>query len=356
MDKLKELRMNLIQTSTPLNKLEGISADINRNIYVKRDDLTGVGLGGNKARKLEYILHDALSKGSKYIITSGSLQTNHGMIAALLSKKLGLDVKLLLLKETEENLSELSGNLLLDSFIDADIRIIDVSGIMQDDSISLSEKNILVSQRLAKATNEIIAELNSIGVKDNEIYNIESAGSTGLGVLGYVNCVHEIKTQINLHFDYIFCGMGSGGTYAGLSLGSMLFSPDSKIIGINIDEMDNEKPDFILKIMKQAADLLGLDINEYNSDLSFYADAVNNGYAIPDEETFDCIRYVANKEAFFIDPIYSGKVFSGAFNIIKDEEFADKNILILHSGGIPGLFNNNMVRYKSDSYTLRWET
>ena len=82
---------------------------------------------------------------------------------------------------------------------------------------------------------------------------------------------------------------------------------------------------------------------------------MNEGYAIPDEETFDCIKYVANKEAFFIDPVYSGKVFLGVLNIIKDEKFADKNILILHSGGIPGIFNNNMVRYKTDSYRLRWE-
>lgn len=356
MNKLTELRMNLIQAPTPLYKLEGISTDFDRNIFVKRDDLTGVGLGGNKARKLEYILHDVLSKRSKYVVTSGSLQTNHGMITALLSSMLGLDVKLLLLKETEDSILDFSGNLLLDSYINADIRIIDVSGIMSDSNISLADKNILVSQRVTKATNRIIEELKSIGVKDNEIYNIESAGSTGLGVLGYVNCMSEIMTQTNLHFDYIFCGMGSGGTYAGLLLGSLIFSPDTKIIGINIDEMGDEKPDFILKIMKQAVDLVGLDLNKNNVDLSFYAGALNEGYAIPDKETFDCIRYVANKEGFFIDPVYTGKVFSGALNIIKDVMFVDKNILILHTGGVPGLFNNNMARYKTDSYTLRWET
>lgn len=337
-------KISVTITPSPISKLNS-SFTLNNNVYIKRDDLLGAGLGGNKLRKLEYLFAKARSLDKKLIITHGSLQTNHGMLTALCSSKLNIPCVLYLLLESEEQIGQKSGNFLLNSYLDANLEIINVIDIMENSKFSVEEKDALVEIRLKKKITETIENyLQKYNINKDDIFYIDHAGSTPEGILGYVDCVKEIKNQSDISFDYIFCGNGSGGTYAGILLGCSLYSPNTKVIAVNIEEMSSKKPDFIRKLIKNAQNILNTNVKI--SDFLFLNNAIGNGYAIPDKDTIEFIKNFAKNEGIFLDPIYTGKIFRGAFDYIKEEnQIVNKNILILHSGGIPGIFNDNMVSF-----------
>lgn len=351
-------KIDLTIKPTPIQRLKSFSDEYGCNIYVKRDDLLGISFGGNKARKLEYILAVAKMKKAELIVTSGSLQTNHGLLTALLSARLGMRCLLFLLIEEKNVEKQLSGNLLLDDYAGCDVAFVDVAGIMEDESLSVEEKDELVSGKLDDCMKRVIKEYQEEnGIKEEETYLVSSAGSVPLGILGYVNCMKEISEQSEITYDYLFCGNGSGGTYGGLVLGSKLYQPKLKVIGVGIEEMNPGKPAFIVRRVNQSAELIGTDIRVSEKDLIFLFNSVNKGYAIPDDETMGCIERVARREGFFLDPVYSGKVMNGALKYVKENlKDTGKNILILHSGGGPGLYNSNMVHYreKSSKVLKRW--
>lgn len=351
-------KIDLTIKPTPIQRLKSYSSQYGCNIFVKRDDLLGVAFGGNKARKLEYILADAKEKGAKLIVASGSLQTNHGLLTALCSARLGMRCLLFLMIEEKETGKCLSGNLLLDDYAGCDTVFVDVSDIMTDDELTVGEKDALSSERLNACMKESLREYQEReGIGEGETYTISSAGSVPLGILGYVDCMKEIAEQSGTPYDYLFCGNGSGGTYGGLVLGSRLYQPGLKVIGVGIEEMNPGKPAFIVERVNQAAKLIGTGMRISEQDLSFVFNSVNNGYAVPDDETMKCIETVARREGFFLDPVYSGKVMNGALKYIEGNlKGTGKNVLILHSGGGPGLYNSNMVDYRSKTSKVldRW--
>lgn len=344
-------KVELTIKPTPIQKLRSFSEEFGCNIFVKRDDLLGMGFGGNKARKLEYILADAKEKRAKLIVTSGSLQTNHGLLTALASARLKMRCLLFLLVEEKGMERGLSGNLLLDDYTGCDTVFVDVSDIMAEDALTVKEKDAASSERLNACMEKKLREYQEReGIEKAETYIISSAGSIPLGILGYVDCMKEIANQSEIRFDYLFCGNGSGGTYGGLVLGGMMYQPDLKVMGVAIEEMNPEKPAFIVERVNRAAELIGTEIRISEKNLSFVFNSVNDGYAVPDNETMKCIENVARKEGFFLDPVYSGKVMNGALKY-TDAYLRDtgKNILVLHSGGVPGLYNSNMVEFRSKS-------
>lgn len=350
-------RIDFTLKPTPLQHLDVISAEYDNNVFIKRDDLLGVGFGGNKLRKLEYIFSDVLRKKSKLVITYGSLQTNHGMLTALVASKLGIRCTLFLLIENKEK-KELSGNLLLDDYISCNVEFLDVSQISLSNELSIAEKDELVSKALDNKINKYIsAYTKQYNIIRDDIYIIKSAGSMPLGVLGYVNCMKEISEQYAGCFDYIFCGNGSGGTYAGLSLGSKIFMPDSSVIGINIEYMNPLKPKFIETIANEAAKLINSNEKLAQDDIILSNYGVGEGYAIPDKTTLSIIELLVRTEGIFLDPVYSAKVMNGMLQYIKKNGIYGKNILVLHSGGLPGLFNSNMVSYCNNISTIidRWK-
>ena len=353
-------KMNISLKPTPLYKMKSISEDLGCNIYIKRDDLLGVGFGGNKIRKLEYLLKDAIDNGYKTIVTSGSLQTNHGMLTAIMSKMIGINCILFLLIENNEE-KVLSGNLLLDDYIGCDIELIDVVDIMSNENLTTEEKDNLVSNRLnEEIKKKIPCYCKKYNFKESEIYKIVSAGSMPIGVFGYVECMKEIYEQKEVNkFDYVFCGNGSGGTYAGMLLGNeYYFNGEQNIIGVNIEEMSKEKPKFISDIVKKASYIAKNEEVEIYDKLTFLNDSIGNGYAIPDDETMKTIEYFSRNEGFFLDPVYTGKIFNGTLKYIKDNlQNSGKNILILHSGGTTGIFNHIMKKYREDNSELikRWK-
>ena len=295
---------------TPIQKLENISRLLNVNVYIKRDDLTGLGLGGNKVRKLEYLLADAQEQGAKVVFTTGGAQSNHAMLTAAAAGKLGM-TPILILKQ--RGVTEQVGNLLLEHLMDTEIIFMDT-----DDYA------------------DIYAEMDRIGNKLGvPYYKIPCGGSNALGSLGYVDCAREISQQGN-HFDYLICAEGSGGTMAGLALGAKLFLPGTKVYGMMVDSgpFDEITP----SLMREASALLDVETEITVQDYHL-RDMCGPGYAIPSEEGNAAIRMLAKEEGLFLDPVYTGKAFAGLIKMAEEGSFkASDNILFLHSGGAGGLF------------------
>lgn len=295
---------------TPIHRLNRISALLNTNIYIKRDDLCGLGLGGNKTRKLEYLLADAMQKKAEIVFTTGGAQSNHAMLTAAAAGKLGLKAILVLKKR---GVTECLGNQLLEHLMGTDVRFVDTDSY-----------------------DDIYDEMDRIGKElGKPYYKIPCGGSNALGAIGYVECAEEIRDS-GLPFDHIVCAEGSGGTMAGLALGAKLFLPQTKVHGmmVDTDPFDEITP----RLMKESAALLESDVSISSSDFHL-RDMCGPGYAIPSEEGNAAVRLLASEEGIFLDPVYTGKAFAGLVAMAKEGAFRpDEKVLFLHSGGAGGLF------------------
>ena len=295
---------------TPIHKLENISRLLNTNVFIKRDDLTGLGLGGNKIRKLEYLLADAREQGAEVVFTTGGAQSNHAMLTAAAAGKTGMKPILILKKR---GVTERLGNQLLEHLMGTEVIFMDTNDYA-----------------------DIYEEMDRLGAKLGvNYYKIPSGGSNALGCLGYVDCAREISDQ-GIHFDYLLCAEGSGGTMAGLSLGAKLFLPGTEVYGMMVD---TDPFDVITPtLMREAADLLGSDL-EIDSQDYHLRDMCGPGYAIPSEEGNAAISLMAREEGLFLDPVYTGKAFAGLIKMAEEGAFRPSdNVLFLHTGGAGGLF------------------
>ena len=295
---------------TPIQKLHHISRTLGTNVYIKRDDLTGLGLGGNKVRKLEYLMADARDHGAELVFTTGGAQSNHAMLTAAAAAKLGMKAVLILKKR---GVTACVGNRLLEHLMGTEVIFMDT-----DDY------------------SDIYAEMDRIGQSSGSpYYRIPCGGSNALGTLGYVECAEEISRQ-GIRFDHIVCAEGSGGTMAGITLGARLFLPDTMIHGMMVD---TDPFDVItLQLMKEAASLLEADVEPGTENFDL-RDMCGPGYAIPSEEGNAAVALMAEQEGLFLDPVYTGKAFAGLIATAKEGKFrATDNVLFLHTGGAGGLF------------------
>ena len=295
---------------TPVHRLENISRILGTNVFVKRDDLTGLGLGGNKVRKLEFLLADAKQNGAEIVFTTGGAQSNHAMLTAAAAKRLGMTPILLLKKR---GVTAKRGNLLLEALMDTDVRFMDT-----DDYA------------------DIYAEMDRIGsLIGKPYYKIPCGGSNALGTLGYVACAEEIARQ-GMHFDHIVCAEGSGGTMAGLALGAKLFLPGTRVHGMMVDREPFDR--IMPQLIREAAALLEAD-GDIGADNYTLRDVCGPGYAIPSEEGNAAVRLMAEQEGLFLDPVYTGKAFGGLVQMAREGAFGkDDSVLFLHTGGAGGLF------------------
>ena len=307
-------RVSLGIFPTPIHKLENISRLLGTNVYVKRDDLTGLGLGGNKTRKLEFLLADAKAHGAEIVFTTGGAQSNHAMLTAAAAGKLGMKAILILKKR---GVTGRVGNQLLEHLMGTDVRFVDT-----DDYA------------------DIYAEMDRVG---NELgrpyYKIPCGGSNALGALGYVACAKEIGDQ-GTHFDHLICAEGSGGTMAGLALGAKLFLPGTKVYGmmVDTDPFDVVTP----RLMREAAALLEADVTVSDSDFTL-RDMCGPGYAIASAAGNAAVSLMAQREGIFLDPVYTGKAFAGLLEMAAEGRFLPEDkVLFLHSGGAGGLFAIDM--------------
>ena len=295
---------------TPVQKLESISRLLGTQVYVKRDDLTGLGLGGNKVRKLEYLLADAKAQGAEVVFTTGGAQSNHAMLTAAAARKLGMTPILILKKR---GVTARQGNQLLEHLMGVDVRFMDT-----DDYA------------------DIYAEMDRVGAAlGRPYYKIPCGGSNALGTLGYVDCAREIRDQ-GLHFDHLICAEGSGGTMAGLALGAKLYLPGTRVTGMMVDSDPFEE--ITVRLMREAAALLGADVQVSAEDFDL-RDLCGPGYAIPSQEGNAAVAMMAENEGLFLDPVYTGKAFAGLIAMAREGRFAPTDrVLFLHSGGAGGLF------------------
>ena len=295
---------------TPVQKLENISKRLRTNVYIKRDDLTGLGLGGNKVRKLELLLADALEKGARVVFTTGGAQSNHAMLTAAAANRLGLRPILILKKR---GVTERVGNRLLEDIMGTEVILMDT-----DDYA------------------DIYAEMDRIGrALGVPYYKIPCGGSNALGTLGYVKCAREIAGQ-GMHFDHLICAEGSGGTAAGLALGAKLYLPGTKVYGMMVDTepFDRITP----ALMREAAQMLEADLEIAADDIELM-DVCGPGYAKPSEEGNGAMAMMAREEGLFLDPVYTGKAFAGLIRLAEAGRFRGTDrVLFVHTGGAGGLF------------------
>ena len=303
-------RIPLAVLPTPIQRLDNISRILGTNVYIKRDDMTGIALGGNKVRKLEFLLADAKRQGAEIVFTTGGAQSNHALLTAACAKKLGMTPILILKKR---GVTERKGNQLLEYLMDTDVRFMDTDSY-----------------------DDIYAEMERVGqASGRPYYKIPCGGSNAIGALGYVACMKEIA-DTGLHFDYVCCAEGSGGTHAGVALGARLFMPQTQTVGLMVD---SDPFDVITtRIMQETAALMELDFTPSRDDVHL-VDMCGPGYAIPSAEGNAAIRMMAESEVLFLDPVYTGKAFAGLVKMAREGKFKPTdNVLYLYSGGAGGLF------------------
>jgi len=307
-------RVPLAVLPTPLYQLPNVSRSLGKNVWVKRDDMTGVALGGNKVRKLEFLLADAMKQGAELVMTTGGGQSNHAMLTAACALRLGLEPVLVLKKR---GVWQRRGNQVLNHLMGVDVRLMDTDSY-----------------------DDIYTAMDQIGASSGKkYYKIPCGGSVPLGCLGYVACMKEVLDQaaaLGVRFDRIVCATGSGGTHAGTALGARLFLPGARVTGV---EVDTDPFDLIVpELMRGAAELLELDIEIKNEDVEL-TPMWGDGYAIPSKEGNDAVNFMARNEGIILDPVYTGKAFAGLLKLNAEGAFdGESNILFIHTGGAGGLF------------------
>jgi len=308
--KIKEKKIDFAWKPTPIEKIHFPHYS---EIYIKRDDYTGLISSGNKIRKLEYILFDAKEKGADTLITCGGIQSNHARTTTYIGKKNGFDVYLVLRGEKKETFQ---GNLLLDNLLGAKIKYVSY-------------------KEYKERINEIMEELKEELEKQNKKpYIIPEGASNEIGCLGYVECMEEMKEFIKKEkIEAIYLAVGSGGTYAGLLIGKKIFNLDVRIIGIIVCDTAKYFKDKIETICKRAIHKYNLEIEIDKEEIELKEAYIGEGYAIPYKEEIDLIKNLA-KYGIILDPVYTGKAFYGMIN--ESKEF--KKILFLHTGGIFSIF------------------
>lgn len=316
-------KLKLGNFPTKIERLEKLSTMLKEHIFIKRDDQTGTEISGNKIRKLEYSINEAINNDCDTLITCGGIQSNHARATAAAGIKLGLK-SILVLKSDDK--PEVEGNYLLDRIMGADVRIIS----------SEDYKN-----RRQEIMKEIVEELKEKGRKG---YIIPEGASNGIGTFGYVNCFNEILEQekeLGITFDTIVATVGSGGTFAGLYLGNKITGSNKKIVGINITDTAEIFKDRVCSILEEAKTYIPhKDFEITKEDMCIIDGYVGDGYAISRAEELEFICDFAEAEGIILDPVYTGKAMRGLYSELKKGTLSDSNnILFIHTGGLFGLFS-----------------
>jgi len=313
-------RIHLANLPTPVEKLERHTKALGGpEIYIKRDDQTGTELSGNKVRKLEYSVKEALDTGCDYLITCGGLQSNHCRATAAAAVKLGMKCCLVLRGEQD---SEAVGNLLIDRLLGADIRFITADEY---------------SNQRAEIMEGIKNELEQKGFSP---YIIPEGASNGIGGFGYYTAMEEIieqEKQLNVSFDCIMLAVGSGGTYSGLWLANKLHNHSADIYGINVGGDAEYFKTRIQEILYESMAYMDVNVTVSKDEINIIDGYVGRGYALSRPEELEFIRDLARLEGVILDPVYTGKAMYGLTEEIKKGTFRDyKNILFIHTGGLFG--------------------
>jgi D-cysteine desulfhydrase family pyridoxal phosphate-dependent enzyme len=322
-------RVPLSHLPTPLEELETLSADLGGpRILVKRDDQTGLAFGGNKARKLEYILADALDEKADVVITWGGLQSNWCRQTAAAAAALGMRA-ILLLARRDDGPVVTDGNLLLDEILGAEVHILEPG----TDQAEVAEK-VAEEERARGHTPYVV----SVG-------GSRPGGSMEepLGALGYVTAFLETYSQVRalgIEPDYMVFPTGSGGTQAGLIIGAAAAGASTKIVGISVSGSAESIKSNVARIATQTAEAMDLSASFSADDLIVFDEYVGEGYGILNHATADAIRRVARGEGILLDPVYTGKAMAGLIDLVEKGYFTTEDVVVfIHTGGTPDILH-----------------
>ncbi len=319
-------RLRLAHLPTPLTPAPRIGAELGIDLWVKRDDATGGPEAGNKIRKLEFLLAEAMDQGADTLITCGGLQSNHARATAVLAAQLGWAC-VLLLRDPElppqddgvmltQARAPLCGNLLIDRMLGAEVRLITAESY----------------RKRAELMASVAAELRSRG---RHPYVIPEGGSSGLGSLGYVAAMAEVREQMREAFDVVVVACGSGGTAAGIALGAALHGVAKEVRAIAVCNDRAYFDALIPAIVEQARSLDG----ELVAPVPCVVDERFKGpsYGVSTESQRQSMLRLARGAGLLLDPVYSGKAFHALERLAQSGELAGKRVMFVHTGGLPGL-------------------
>jgi D-cysteine desulfhydrase family pyridoxal phosphate-dependent enzyme len=326
-----QARVGLATLPTPLQEARRLREALGGEsrcprILIKRDDLTGLALGGNKARKLEFILADALQKGATVVVTSGAVQSNHARMTAAAARVVGLKAVLVLTSKVER--PPVAGNFLLDHLLGAEVRLVAAGS---DASIATGDDKTIIE--------EVMDELRRRGECP---YLIPIGGSSPVGVLGYVSATQELLGQllaIGAAPAWFYYASGSRGTQAGLALGTRLLGAPYRLCGIAVSGGEPEKTRRAIRIADEASDILGSRISLAQDELFTDESYIGKCYGVPTPACMEAIRLLAQQEAIFLDPVYTGKAMAGLIDHVRRGIVSPSDtVVFLHTGGVPALF------------------
>ncbi|MEJ2289680.1 MAG: D-cysteine desulfhydrase [Deinococcales bacterium] len=310
--------------ATPIEPLERLSAHLGGpNLFIKRDDLLGLTAGGNKTRKLEFLVADALAQGADTLITTGAVQSNHCRLTLAAAVHEGLECRLVLEQRVPGSYDPgASGNNFL-------YRLLDVEKVTVVDAGT----DLMAAMR---------REAEALEAEGRRAYVIPGGGSTPLGALGYVACAEEMLAQtfdMGLELDHIVTASGSGGTHAGLVAGIVGTNANVPITGISVRAEKAPQEERILDLARRTAELAGVRSEVRAEAVSVLDDYVGPGYSLPTDAMIEAVKLFASLEGILLDPVYTGKAAAGLIDLVRRGRFQrDDNVLFVHTGGSPALY------------------
>lgn len=316
-------RVDLCHQPTPIEQMSRLEAELGGpNLFIKRDDCTGLATGGNKTRKLEFLVGEALAQNANILVTQGAVQSNHVRQTAAAACKVGLKCHALLERRVPDKAEsyEQTGNVFLDRVFGADMEFRPPGLDMNEEALAVVEK------------------LKSQGARP---YFIPGGGSNPTGALGYVSCALEIAGQeadTGIHFDWLVMGTGSTGTQAGLVAGFTASGRDLPVMGVSVRQPQDRQIAAVHKLTNATLEKLGsptIAASKIHVDDGY----VGEGYGIPAETTLEAISLTARMEGILLDPVYSAKGMAGLIGLVRQGFFKPTdNVLFLHTGGSAALF------------------
>lgn len=322
-------RVFLAHLPTPLERLDRLSRELGGpEIWIKRDDCTGLSTGGNKTRKLEFLMAEALEQSAEVVITQGATQSNHARQTAAFAAKLGMKCHILLEDRTgsQDANYNLNGNVLLDHLHGATTEKRPGGADMQAEMEAVAE------------------QLRADGRK---VYVIPGGGSNPTGALGYVNCAFELLAQANdrgLVIDHLVTATGSAGTHAGLITGLKAMNAQIPLLGFGVRAPKDKQEQNVYDLAVKTADKLGCPNVVAREDVVADCDYVGSGYGVPRADTLEAIRMFAELEAILLDPVYTGKAAAGLIDYCRKGRFKKgEKLVFLHTGGAAALFGYDAV-------------
>ncbi len=317
-------RLRFAHLPTPLEPMPALGKRLGGpDLWIKRDDCTGLGGGGNKTRKLEFLMADALRQGADTIITEGATQSNHARQTAAIAARLGLESHLVLEDRTGYDDADYNynGNVLLDQLYGAHLRKVPADTDMN------------------AAMEELASEVASTGRKP---YIVPGGGSNPIGALGYVDAAQELVVQANdrgLRIDHVVHATGSAGTQAGLVTGFAGTRSGIPVLGVGVGAPRDAQEESVFELASETAKYLGIAGSVQRSDVVANCDYVGDGYGLPTEGMREALKLVARTESILLDPVYTGKAMAGLIDLIRSGTFEKgENIVFVHTGGAQALF------------------